>query len=397
MDVDVTIVGGGVVGVAVAVALAAPHRSVLLIERNVRLGLETSSRNSGVIHAGIYYPPGSQKARFCVAGRDALYRYCSERRIAHARIGKLIVATSEEDEATLLALQERARQNGVDVSLLDADEVKKVEPHVAARTALLSRDTGIVDPLTLIAALWREAQDDGAQLVFGTEVVGLDACQGGFRVTSRPAAIPHAGGTGTAPPRDARPSSAPGTRHTSRIVVNAAGLESDTVAALAGIDLDAAGYRLHYIKGDYFSIARAKASLVSHLIYPVPPIRGHGLGVHLALDLVGRARLGPDAEWIDRRNPTYAIDASKRRHFFEAARGYLPFLEEHDLVPDMSGIRPSLRAPGSMEHDFVVEHETARGLPGLVNLIGIESPGLTACFAIARHVCHELMIAGLLD
>lgn len=376
---------------AAAAALAAPHRTVLLLERNARLGLETTSRNSGVIHAGIYYAPGSAKARFCVAGRDALYRLCAERGVPHRRIGKLIVATSAEEEPALETLRARAAANGVlNLEALDGPAVRALEPNVKAGAALFSRDSGIVDPLALVAALWREARDGGAEAVLATELVGLDRIAGGWKVTSRTAA-------------DATES------HESRVVVNAAGLASDRVAALAGIDVDAAGYRLHYVKGDYFSVTRAQAAKVTRLVYPVPPVAGHGLGVHWTLDLEGRARLGPDATWIERvgtaglgtaggPSPSaYAVDPAKRQAFLAAARRFLPFLESNDLAPEMSGIRPSLRTPGSPERDFVVVHETGRDMPGLVNLVGIESPGLTSSLAIARHVRDDLTASGLID
>lgn len=377
MDIDVTIVGGGVVGVAVAAALARPERVVLLIERNARLGLETTSRNSGVIHAGLYYAPGSLKARLCVEGRRALYRFCEERGVPHRRLGKLIVAADDEEALRLEAIRERARANGVErLDVLDARGVVALEPKVRGLAALHSPDTGIVDALALVAALWREAQDGGAEVVLGTEVVGLDWIAGGWRVTS----ATQGGGISA---------------HESRIVVNAAGLASDRIAALAGIDVDAAGYRLHPIRGDYFSIARAKSARVSRLVYPVPPAVGHGLGVHWTLDLEGRARLGPDATWLARRDEGLPpIDAAKRARFLDGARRLFPFLELDDLTPESSGIRPSRRAPGAGEQDFVVAHEEVRGLPGLVNLIGIESPGLTACLAIAAEVRAQLAVAG---
>ncbi len=378
MDVDVTIVGGGVVGVAVAAALAAPVRSVLVIERNARLGLETTSRNSGVIHAGIYYAPGSLKARLCVEGRDRLYRYCGERGVPHRRIGKLIVATDSAEETALDSIRRRAEANGVSsLAALDGSQIRMLEPEVHATVALHSPDTGILDALALVAALWREAQDGGAELVLGTEATALDRLPEGWRVTTKTR-----GGEAAS--------------HTSRVVVNAAGLASDTIAALAGIDVEAAGYRLHAIKGDYVSVAPAAAKRVSRLVYPVPPAQGHGLGVHWTLDLEGRARLGPDATWVDRALPSLAVDPAKCSRFLDGARRFLPFLAHEHLTPESSGIRPSRRAPGAPEQDFVVAHEAARGMPGLVNLIGIESPGLTSCLAIARFVRDQLASDGFL-
>lgn len=379
MDADVTIVGGGVVGVAVAAALARADRTVLLTEKNARLGLETTSRNSGVIHAGIYYAPASLKARLCVEGRRALYRYCAQRGVPHRRVGKLIVATDDEEAARLGAIRERALANGVErLEWLDARGLAALEPEVRGLAALHSPDSGIVDALALVAALRREAQDGGAELVLGTEVVGLEAIAGGWRVTSTT--------------QGSEPSA-----HESRIVVNAAGLTSDRLAALAGVDVDAAGYRLHPIRGDYFSVARAQAARVSRLVYPVPPAAGHGLGVHWTLDLEGRARLGPDATWLaSRDDATAPIDAAKRERFLDGARRLLPFLTVDDLTPESSGVRPSRRAPGAGEQDFVVAHEEARGLRGLVNLIGIESPGLTSCLAIAAEVRARLTAAGLI-
>lgn len=361
---DAVIIGGGVVGLACAAALARAGRSVWLLERNARIAAETSARNSEVVHAGLHYPPGSLKARLCVAGRGALYARCEARRLPHRRIGKLVVATAPDELAKLEALRERGAANGVSgLVLLDAAEVRAREPQVAALAALASPETGIVDAGALCLDYAAEAEARGALLVLRSEVLELARHSFGWRVAARDA--------------DGQRSEVD-----CGAVVNAAGLSGDRVAERAGLDVDALGYRLHYCKGDYFSLAPGARLRVSRLVYPVPVAAG--LGIHATLDLAGRLRFGPDAHYV--AEPSYAVDPDQAPVFGRTLRRYLPELQDTWLVPEGAGVRPKLAGPGEGFRDFVVTEESAAGCPGLVSCLGIESPGLTAAPAIAERV-----------
>jgi L-2-hydroxyglutarate oxidase LhgO len=367
-EVGAVVIGAGVVGLACAAALAHGARDVLVVERHGRIAHETTSRNSGVIHAGLYYPTGSLKAELCVAGREMLYARCAERGIAHRRTGKLVVASAEHEEPALESLRAKGTANGVPgLRLIDAREVRALEPRVAARAALLVPVTGIVDPEELAASYQAELESLGGRVLLHGEVSALELRPDGWRIEL------------TTPS---------GERESLRAarVVNAAGLSADRIAALAGIDVDAARYRQHPCKGDYFSIAPSAGHLADRLIYPVP--HGPGLGVHLTVDLGGRYRLGPDAHYVDRIH--YDVDPAKGPAFAELARRFLPELEAAQIAPDYAGMRPKLAGPGEDFRDFVIAEESARGLPGLVNLIGIESPGLTSAGAIAARVLRLL-------
>jgi len=370
-ETDVVVVGGGVIGLASAAALAAAGRSVVLVERNAAIAREVTARNSEVIHAGIYYPEGSLKARLCVAGRRALYERCRKLRIPHRMLGKLIVATDADELAVLESLQRRAHANGVpEVTCIDEREVRRREPFLKAVGALDSPVSGIVDAHALCLSYAAEAEAHGAVLAMQTEVLEIERCARGYRVTAR-------GGDGE---RSSIGAAA---------VVNAAGLASDVLAERAGFDVDACGYRLHLCKGDYFSLAPGAPVGVRRLVYPVPA--AVGLGVHATLDLGGRIRFGPDAEYV--AEIRYDVDPAKAADFAAAIRRYLPAVRADWLHPDYAGIRPRLARPGEAFRDFVVAEESKAGCPGFVNLIGIESPGLTAAPAISDRVVA--MLAGL--
>ncbi len=363
-DVGLTIVGAGVVGLAVAARLAPRFPGLMVVERHERHGQETSSRNSEVIHAGMYYPPGSWKARLCVEGNRLLYELAAAHHVPHARVGKLIVATQPEELPALEALLARGRENGVELRLLTGAQARALEPHVPACAALESPHTGIVSAHALMDHFLQAARAAGAELVSRSELVFASRRADGYALELR-----HPDGRET---------------FTSERVVNAAGLESDTLAALVGIDLDTTGYRLHWCKGSYFSAPAARRGLVSRLIYPVPG--PHSLGTHAVLDLAGRLRFGPDAEYLPERRPDYRVDPARRAAFAASVRRLFPEITDDELEPDMSGIRPKLQAQGAPARDFVIAEESARGLPGWVNLVGIDSPGLTAAPAIARQV-----------
>jgi len=367
-EVDVLVVGAGIVGLAAAAALARRGRSVLVLERREAIARETTSRSSEVIHAGLYYPEGSLKALCCSEGRERLYARCEALRIPHRALGKIVVAAAEEEVPRLEALARQAERNGVPgLRWLGPGEVRAREPHVRAARAFLSPRTGIVDSHALALSYAAEGEAHGVEIALRRELVGLERAPGGYRAFAREpdgaAAVIVAGA-----------------------VVNAAGLAADRVAALAGIDADAAGYRLHPCKGDYFSLAPGAPLRFAGLVYPLQGAAG--LGIHVTLDLGGRVRLGPDAEYVPA--PRYDVDPGKAARFAEAAGRYLPELRAEWLAPDSAGVRPKLAGPGVAFRDFVIAEEGARGLPGLVNLVGIESPGLTAAPAIAERVAALL-------
>ena len=363
-DTPLSIVGAGVVGLAIAARLAKRFPELVILERRERHGSETSSRNSEVIHGGMYYPAGSLKARLCVRGKQLLYELCERAGVPHRRTGKLIVAMETQETPELERLLALGLKNGVELELVGAEACRRLEPAVPAVAALVSPTTGIVSAHGLMDTLLHEARRDGAILQPRAELVGIERRDADYRLEIR---TPD--GTETL---------------TSERVVNAAGLESDRVAALAGIDVAAAGYRLHWWKGSYFAVNGSKARLLSRLVYPVPA--QVSLGVHAVLGLEGRLRFGPDAEHLPERRLDYAVDEAKREAFAEGVRRLVPAIDARDLTPDIAGIRPKLQGPGDGFRDFVIVEEAARGLPGFVNLIGIDSPGLTSAPAIAEEV-----------
>ena len=369
-EIEVAVIGAGVVGLAIAAELAGRHENICVLEKDASFGLETSSRNSQVIHAGIYYPPDSLKARLCVEGKKLLYDLCERYGIGFRRTGKIIVAVEQREVEYLEKIHEQGRQSGVDdLRLLSRDEVKRLEPDVEGVAGLLSPSSGVIDCYSLMTLLYKQAVEDGVKFAFDTEVIGLDKEVEKYRIqvtegeeVSELAAC---------------------------VVVNAAGLCSDRVAKLAGIDIDAAGYRLHYCKGEYLSLSPGGKYAVGKLVYPVPGQAS--LGIHVTPDLEGAIRLGPDEQYVD--GIDYGVDESKREGFYRSVRGFLPAIDIEDLSPDFAGVRPKLQAPGEGFRDFVISHESGKGFLGLINLIGIESPGLTAALAIARKVAgivHEL-------
>lgn len=363
-DVAVTVIGGGVVGLAIAAELAPRASPLFLLERRPHYGQETSARNSEVIHAGIYYPTGSLKARLCVEGREMLYALCEKHGLPHRRITKVITATRKEEEPELERLFAIGTANGAPLRRLTAADVKALEPHVTTVGGLLSPSTGIISAHGLMDYYYHEVRNRGGEVQMHCTVVGLDRESDGYRVTID---------------ENGQQSS-----FTSEWVINAAGLEADTIAGYAGIDIDKAGYRLHFCKGSYFALPGSLSRMVGRLVYPVPT--KHSLGVHAVVDLGGRLKFGPDVEYLPDRTLEYTVDPSKRHAFAESVRRILPDVRDEDLTPDMSGIRPKIQAKGDPVRDFIITHETERGLPGLINLVGIESPGLTASPAIARLV-----------
>lgn len=362
--VECVVVGAGVVGLAIARRLALAGREVLLLEAEGAIGMGISSRNSEVIHAGIYYPRDSLMARSCVAGREALYAYCREKGIAHAACGKLIVASTAEEAEQLGAIAQRAADNGVhDLRRLTAAEAQRLEPALLCTGALLSPSTGIIDSHGYMLALQGDFEAAGGVMALQAPVAEIEPVAGGFLLR-----------TGGPSPYEL----------TCKILVNAAGLAAPALARrIAGIKPDAVP-QSYYAKGSYFSL-RGRAPF-SRLIYPVP-VPG-GLGVHLTLDLGGQARFGPDVEWVERLD--YTVDPKRAEGFYAAIRRYWPDLPDGALQPAYAGIRPKIVPKEIAVQDFVIQGSAVHGLAGLINLFGIESPGLTASLALADMVAGQV-------
>jgi L-2-hydroxyglutarate oxidase LhgO len=365
--VDAVVVGAGVVGLAVARKLALCGLEIVLLEAVSATGTETSSHNSGVIHAGIYYPRDSLKARLCVRGKELLYDYCEQRNIPHRRTGKLIVATSEQQQATLAVLAEKGKRNGVeDLEHLSAGEVSQMEPNIKAVSALYSPSTGIVDSGALMLSYQGEIESAGGILALNAPVKRVQVKTSGFRV--------EIGGVD------------PMLLDTD-LLVNSTGLHmSETLANIGGFP-DRYIPALYFAKGNYFSYS-GRAPF-SRLVYPVPGVSG--LGIHATLDLGGQVRFGPDVEWIDQ--PGYEVATDRLESFYEAIISYFPTLDRNRLSPDYAGVRPKLSAPNEPPSDFVIQGEKTHGMAGMINLLGIESPGLTASLAIAEEVQKSLGLA----
>ncbi|MFC3326743.1 NAD(P)/FAD-dependent oxidoreductase [Mesorhizobium cantuariense] len=368
-DVDCVVAGAGVVGLAIARALALSDREVLVVEQAGAIGTVTSSRNSEVIHAGLYYTPGSLKARLCVEGRERLYAYCREHNIAHARTGKLIVAVEPEQLDRLGAIRTNARSCGVgDLEVLTPAQAESFEPALRCAGALLSPSTGIIDSQALMLSLRGDAEAAGASFAFLTTVAGAAIEADGMPIDTH---------------------DADGETFTLKAgaFVNATGLDAQALAGRIEGFPEGLVPPLWLARGSYFSLSGR--SPFSRLIYPVP-VNG-GLGVHLTLDLAGSARFGPDVEWID--SVDYTVDPGRSAAFYEAIRRYWPGLADGALQPAYAGIRPKLSGPGQPAADFMIQGPADHGTGAIVNLFGIESPGLTASLAIAEHVC-ELLYPG---
>lgn len=364
---DCIVIGAGVVGLAVANDLAEDGRSVLLIERHDSFGKETSSRNSEVIHGGMYYPTGSLKANLCVEGRRLLYDFCNTYKIPHKKTGKIIVATAKEEVPALEKILQLGKENKVEgLCLITEKEIKSFEPQVSGISAIHSPETGIIDSHKLMSCLVDSAKERGAMIAYNSDFLRSAKKRDSYELVVR--------------------NGNDKLNLTAKIVINSAGLDSDIVAQNAGFDLDKCNYRLHYCKGQYFRLSSAKARLLKMLVYPVPKPASGGLGVHATVDLAGGVRLGPDDEYLKLRIQDYSVNPSDRIKFYDSAHKFMPFISENDLYADTAGMRPKLQKPGGDFRDFVISDETEKGFPGFINLIGIESPGLTASLAISRYL-----------
>ena len=365
-DADITIIGAGVVGLAIAEKISGSYKNVFVIEKHNSFGQETSSRNSEVIHAGIYYPQDSLKAKLCVEGKVLLYEYCERFDIPFKRCGKLIVATSEEEIPVIEGVRETALRNGVDdLIVIDRDEIAEMEPAIFALKALYSPSTGIIDSHSLMKQYETNTLNNGGQIVYGSEVIAIRRIDKGYEITLN---------------------DADGMIYnfSSAIVINSAGLESDIVAGMAGIKDKS--LKIMFCKGEYFRINPPKNRLLNKLIYPVPHPKLEHIGVHVTVDMAGGVKLGPDVKYLESNVYDYRLTPSKQEAFFLAAKKFLPFLEFDDIAPEMAGIRPKLQKPGEQIRDYYIMDESGRGYPGFINLIGMESPALTSSIAIAGYV-----------
>ncbi|UTW09622.1 NAD(P)/FAD-dependent oxidoreductase [Pseudomonas benzenivorans] len=366
-SVDTLIIGAGALGLACATRLARPNRSTLIVEAERLVGSHTSSRNSEVIHAGLYYPPGSLKAELCLEGRERLYAWCAEHRVGHRRLGKLLVAVSEAERANLEVLATNAEACGVhDLQALTHAQLRRLEPAVHGAAALLSPSTGIIDSHAYLQSLLAAAQQQGAQLVLDSRVERLEPDADGWVARGSSAGEPF--------------------QLKAQCAVNAGGLFAQQLAQhTAGLPASRIP-RLHLCQGRYFGY-RGRSPF-NHLIYPMPEANTAGLGIHATLDLGGQLRFGPDTRYLEQID--YGVDEQLRDAFAAAIRRYFPDLDSTRLTPGYSGVRPKLSGPGEPPADFVIQGPDAHGLAGLVNLYGIESPGLTASLAIAERVAQSL-------
>jgi L-2-hydroxyglutarate oxidase LhgO len=366
MDAEITIIGAGVVGLAIAEELSSKHTDLFVLEKHLTFGQETSSRNSEVIHAGIYYPKGSLKAKLCVEGKMLLYDYCRRFDIPFKNCGKLIVATSGSEIALLEEIIKTAENNGLkDLRIIEKNEIASLEPDIFALKAIWSPSTGIIDTHSLMKQFETNTLNNGGQIVYGSEVSGIKKLKEGYEVVISDS--------------DNKEYS-----FSTRILINAAGLTSDKIAGMAGIHDN--NLKIWFCKGEYFRLKPPKNKLLSRLVYPVPHREMEGIGIHVTIDMGGGVKLGPDVTYLDSNVYDYRVDASKQDAFYRSAKKFLPFIEPDDILPEMAGIRPKIQKPGDPQKDFYIAEESDRGLPGFINLIGMESPGLTSSIAIAQYV-----------
>lgn len=361
-QVDVVIVGAGVVGLAVASQVAKDDREVYVLERNETFGKEASSRSSEVISTGVLYPRGSLNARACAEGNILLYELCERHNIAYRKIGKLVVAVDGTEVDELEKHYEEHRKDLADLRVLSQRELKQLEPNVSGVAAIFSPSAGIIDSHGLMRYFLGKARDKGAQIVYKTKVVGIDKVSGGYELE-----VEEPGGSFS---------------FRSRVVINCAGLDSDKVAAMCGIDVIKAGYKLYYQKGEFYSLSPAKGRMVNYLVYPfgLPKVTG---GIHNVPDVWGRTRLGPFFYYVDEIG--YAMDSSQKQFFYNSARRLFPFIEFDDIEPESAGIIPRIYDEGEGFRECVIRHEHDKGLPGFINLIGIDC-GITGSPAIAKWV-----------
>jgi L-2-hydroxyglutarate oxidase LhgO len=365
-DSKITIIGAGVIGLAIASKLSKNCDSLFVIERNKLFGQETSSRNSEVIHAGIYYPKESLKAKLCVEGKKQLYKFCDKYEIPYSKCGKLIVATTTEEIPILDDIKQKALNSGVDdLIFLNQKEITSYEPNIFALAALFSPSTGIIESHSYMKQLETISVNNGAEMVYGNEVVNIKRLNQAYEITLK---------------------EPDGTKYsfTSEKVINAAGLESDLISGMLG--LKNKELKIQFCKGQYFRVNPPKNKLVSRLVYPVPNPNLVALGIHVTVDLSKGVKLGPDVKYLNVNKYDYKVDLDRKEEFYTSVKRFLPFIERKDLSPEMAGLRPKIQKEGEEVKDFYIQEESNNGLSGFINLIGIESPGLTASLAIADYI-----------
>jgi len=365
---DVVIIGAGVIGLAIAHTIGSRNKNIIVLEQYDSFGRETSSRNSEVIHAGLHYPKDSLKTQTCIRGKHLLYEICVKNSIPHNKTGKLIVACNDAEAGKLEEIYKNALECGVrTLQKLTKNDIKRKEPDIKAKMGLFSQDTGIIDSHSFMSFLFNTARQKGADFAFNVKVIGIRRGQGCYELTVKE------------PQGDLFD-------FKTDVVINAAGLYSDKMAEFAGLDIDAHHYRLHYCKGQYFRIRNPRKFTIRHSVYPPPTATD--LGIHITPDLSNGLRLGPNAEYVEEID--YNMDEISLKTFYTSTKRFLPSLDQSDLIPDTSGIRPKLQGKDDLFRDFVVSDETDKGLPGFIDLIGLESPGLTASLAIAEIVGYLL-------
>ena len=368
MDYDAIIIGAGVVGLAVGKALLGKTKNIAIIEKNNSFGMETSSRNSEVIHSGIYYPIESLKSKLCIEGSRLLYEYCDIKKIPYNKCGKLIIAQNEKEKNELFTLEANAQALQINYSFLNKRDIQNREPMIDADYALHIKNTGVIDSHRFMSSMYQEICDANISVAYKTEVIDITLLSNGYSIKIK------------------NPDSS-FSQITTKIIINCAGLFTNNISSMVG--LTDANSVLHFWKGSYFWISNRKANSIKSLIYPVPDKQLSGLGIHTTKGIDGRVKVGPDTEYLGKEQEfDYLVDINKKLKFYESCKKYLPFLELEDLQPDFAGIRPKLQKPNEKVKDFIIQNEKTKGYNNFINLNGIESPGLTSSLAIGKYVTH---------
>jgi L-2-hydroxyglutarate oxidase LhgO len=368
MDYDVLIVGAGAVGLAIAAKLSVIGKSVLVVEKENSFSRGTSSRNSEVIHAGLYYPPQSLKAKLCIRGNKLMYEYCRVNNIDHLNIKKLVIGINDNDYYNFKRVYDNALISGVDnLTLLDKSDINKYEPNVIAEYGFISGNTGIINSHSFMKSLYYKASENNCDFAFNHKFINIENKADYY----------------TSYIRDTFDNEY---KIESKYIINSGGLYSDIIASILGIDIDINNYQLSWCKGNYYRLCNVKALSYKHLVYPVPCADFVGLGIHLTKELDGGVKFGPDTEFIEAGNENYSVCSDLITKFYDSVKVYLNNINIKDLQPDQSGIRPKIKTINAEFKDFIINDESEKGLPGIINLVGIESPGLTSSLAIAEYV-----------
>ncbi len=367
MDYQIAIIGTGAVGLAIAAELSKYYQDIVCIEKHVHFGNGASSRNSEVIHAGIYYPDNSLKAKLCVEGNSLIYEWCQKYNVAYQNSGKLIIATSTNELEHLHEIHQQGRRNGLDnLQLISQSQISKLEPNIYAIEAINSTNTGIIDSHQFMQSLENFGYNNSVTYSYNSEVVAIEKIPNGYELSLL--------------------SDKETFKITSEIVINAAGLYADKISEMLQINTTQNHYSLYFARGHYFRLSSKYHNFVTKLIYPVPDRNWTGIGIHITKDLNGYLKLGPDVEYLPDNIEDYSFNYDRLNLFYEAAKRYIPQLQIEDLTPDQTGIRAKLQKEGEPFRDFIIKEESSQNLPNFINLIGIESPGLTSSLAISRYV-----------